>query len=178
MLYTLREECARDFEGTLRAVAAIGYEGVELFDLHGHEPAEVRALLDELGLDVAGRHAGLDALESDLPALAAELAHARHRPGRAQLDRPAGRRDADARAAVAPIAASRAARGRLGLRFGFHNHWGELERFDGGVTCSTLLRRCRPRALARARPRLGLGGRRRSGRAARARRAAAARSCT
>ena len=42
MLYTVREDCARDFEGTLRAVASLGYEGVELFDLHGHEAAEVR----------------------------------------------------------------------------------------------------------------------------------------
>ena len=40
----------RDFEGTLRAVAAIGYEGVEVFDLHGHPAGEVRGWLDELGL--------------------------------------------------------------------------------------------------------------------------------
>ena len=37
MLYTVRQDCARDFEGTLRAVASLGYEGVELFDLHGHD---------------------------------------------------------------------------------------------------------------------------------------------
>ena len=29
-LYTVRDACARDFEGTLRAVAEMGYEGVEL----------------------------------------------------------------------------------------------------------------------------------------------------
>ena len=38
MLYTVRDECARDLEGVLKSVAEIGYEGVELFDLHGHEP--------------------------------------------------------------------------------------------------------------------------------------------
>jgi sugar phosphate isomerase/epimerase len=46
MLYTVRAECAADFEGTLRAVAEMGYEGVELFDLHGHAPDVVRGWLD------------------------------------------------------------------------------------------------------------------------------------
>ena len=36
MLYSVRGECERDFRGTLREVAAMGYEGVELFGLHGH----------------------------------------------------------------------------------------------------------------------------------------------
>src|SRR5262249_45323208 len=67
MLYTVRDECARDFEGTLRAVAELGYEGVELFDLHGHDPAELRGWLDELGLPVCGRHASLEAIEARLP---------------------------------------------------------------------------------------------------------------
>ena len=65
MLYTIRDECARDLPGSLRTVAELGYDGVELFDLHGHEPATVRAWLDELGLAVAARHAGLEALEND-----------------------------------------------------------------------------------------------------------------
>ena len=66
MLYTVREDCARDFEGTLRAVASLGYEGVELFDLHGHDAAAVRGWLDELGLVACGRHAALDALDPAL----------------------------------------------------------------------------------------------------------------
>src|SRR5438874_1916261 len=73
MLYTVRDDCARDLEGTLRAVAALGYEGVELYSLHGHEPEVVRRRLDELGLPVAGRHSSLDELENGLPALALEL---------------------------------------------------------------------------------------------------------
>ena len=35
MLYTLRDECARDLEGTLRAVGEIGYAGVELHSCTG-----------------------------------------------------------------------------------------------------------------------------------------------
>src|SRR5262249_47266142 len=80
MLYSVREDCDRDLEGTLREVAAMGYEGVELYDLHGHAPEQVRSWLDELGLAVCGRHISLAALEGGLPALAAEsltLGHTR-----------------------------------------------------------------------------------------------------
>ncbi|MDX6484913.1 MAG: hypothetical protein QOF43_66, partial [Gaiellaceae bacterium] len=73
MLYTVREECEQDLERVLREVAEIGFDGVELYDLHGHEPEQVRAWLDAFGLVAAGRHAGLDALETQLPALAHEL---------------------------------------------------------------------------------------------------------
>ena len=72
MLWTVRRECAAAFEPTLREVAKIGYEGVELFDLHGHEPDEVAGWLADMGLVACGRHASLDAVETQLPALAAE----------------------------------------------------------------------------------------------------------
>jgi sugar phosphate isomerase/epimerase len=72
MLYSVREACARDLEGTLRAVAAIGYDGVEVFDLHGHGAAEVAGWLDELGLVACARHSQLGPIEDELPALVAE----------------------------------------------------------------------------------------------------------
>ena len=138
MLYTLREECAADFEGTLRAVAEIGYEGVELFDLHGLAAAEARSLLDELELEVAGRHAGLDAIRTDLPELAAELAVlGSDRLILSWIDPPES--DADARAAVATIREAARLTDAVGLRFGFHNHWAELERFEGGSVLDSLL---------------------------------------
>ena len=49
MLWTVRGECAGAFEPTLREVAEMGYEGVELFDLHGHEPDEVASWLADTG---------------------------------------------------------------------------------------------------------------------------------
>ena len=138
MLYTVRDECARDLEGTLRAVAALGYEGVELFSLHGHEPGAVRRWLDELGLPVAGRHASLDALESGLPTLAGELrVFGCDRIALSWIDPPATREEAlTARDRIGGVA-ERAR--ELGLRLGFHNHWGELAALDGGGTLLDLL---------------------------------------
>jgi sugar phosphate isomerase/epimerase len=138
MLYTVREECARDLQGVLRRVAAIGYDGVELHDLYGHDASTVRSWLDELGLVAVGRHAGLDALESDLPALAAELrVLGTDRVALAWIDPPGT--IAEARAVVERIAAIAVNARDLDLQFGFHNHWGELAPLEDGVTTLDLL---------------------------------------
>jgi sugar phosphate isomerase/epimerase len=138
MLYTVRDDCARDLAGTLRAVAGLGYEGVELFDLHGHEPEVVRGWLDDLGLPVAGRHASLDALENGLPELAAELrVLGCDRLALSWIDPPSTREEAVA--TVERIAAVARRVCEAGLRFGFHNHWGELAPLGGGGTFLDLL---------------------------------------
>ena len=77
MLYSVRDACAADLEGTLREVAALGYQGVEIFDLHGHSPATVAGWLDELDLVAIARHSRLEDIESRLPELAAEARDAR-----------------------------------------------------------------------------------------------------
>src|SRR5665647_524489 len=49
-LYTLREEAAKDFVGTLRKVAEIGYEGVEFAGYGGLTADQLKELLEELKL--------------------------------------------------------------------------------------------------------------------------------
>jgi sugar phosphate isomerase/epimerase len=130
MLYSVRRACAEDFEGTLRAVAAMGYTGVELFDLHGHDVAEVRGWLDELGLVVCGLHAPLTAVEDDLPGHAATArALGTDRLVISWVDEPTTAAEAaDIERRLGLVAA---AAGAQGVRLGFHNHWGELRSFDG-----------------------------------------------
>lgn len=65
-MFTLREEADKDFEGTLRKVAEIGYNGVEFAGYGGLPVEKVRALLDELGLKAASSHVGLDELKNNL----------------------------------------------------------------------------------------------------------------
>src|SRR4029079_14710886 len=64
-LYAVREECAKDFPGTLSAVAEMGYTGVELAGAYGRTAAELRALAAERGLKFAGTHTQLSALLGD-----------------------------------------------------------------------------------------------------------------
>jgi sugar phosphate isomerase/epimerase len=131
MLYTVRAESARDLEGTLHAVAGMGYEGVELFDLHGHEPPRIRRWLDDVGLLAAGRHVSLEAIESQLSRLAAEAeALGTRRIVLGWVEPPASAAEAEVLADRIASAAGEAA--ALGLELGFHNHDGELRALDDG----------------------------------------------
>jgi sugar phosphate isomerase/epimerase len=59
-MYTLRNETAQDFLGTLAKVAALGYEGVEFAGYGGFDAATLRSELDRLGLVCLGSHVSLD----------------------------------------------------------------------------------------------------------------------
>jgi sugar phosphate isomerase/epimerase len=59
-LYTVRSLLARDFDGTLAALARIGFREVEGSDLYGRSPAEVRRRFDALGLQAPAWHCLLD----------------------------------------------------------------------------------------------------------------------
>ena len=64
-LYSIRHDCERDLPGTLKAVAEMGYEGVEFAGYYGRSAAELRAMLDDLGLAVAGTHIRIETLMGD-----------------------------------------------------------------------------------------------------------------
>ncbi|RJS76840.1 sugar phosphate isomerase/epimerase [Candidatus Bathyarchaeota archaeon] len=64
-LYSIHEDCARDLPGTLKAVADMGYDGVEFAGYYGRTAQELKKILDDLGLKVAGTHIRLDALLGD-----------------------------------------------------------------------------------------------------------------
>lgn len=66
-LYSVRDDMAADFEGTLRKVRELGYDGVEFAGLHGRQPAEVRRLLAENGLAAVSAHVPIDELAADIP---------------------------------------------------------------------------------------------------------------
>jgi sugar phosphate isomerase/epimerase len=64
-LYSVRDDCAKDFPSVLKAVAKMGYEGVDFAGYYGYEAKDIRKMLDDLGLKVAGAHIGLDTLLGD-----------------------------------------------------------------------------------------------------------------
>jgi sugar phosphate isomerase/epimerase len=65
-LYTVRDEMAKDFQGTVRKVAQMGYAGVELAGTGGLSAEEMKELLTETRLKVAGSHVGLGPFETEL----------------------------------------------------------------------------------------------------------------
>jgi len=65
-VYSVREEAAADFDGTMERLAGMGYEGVELAGLYGMAPEEVRACLDRHGLKAVSAHVPCEEFEQDL----------------------------------------------------------------------------------------------------------------
>src|SRR4051794_8558480 len=59
LIYAVLADWKKDFDGTLKAVAKMGYEGVELTQYESWTPArakEVRSLLDSIKLKVLATH--------------------------------------------------------------------------------------------------------------------------
>src|SRR6266852_1321802 len=144
-MYTLRNETARDFAGTLREVAKIGYAGVDFAGTDGLSAAELRRLLSDLNLQVAGSHTGLDALEGDLNAaldftqeIGSEFVVCAYLPEER-------RRSADDYRALAEVLnRAGAACKQRGLQLCYHNHAFEFQRFDGQYALDILYRATDP----------------------------------
>lgn len=66
-LYSIRDFCGKDFDQSLEAVAAMGFDGVEFAGYHkyGNDAAALRKKLDDLGLKVAATHIGTGTLVGD-----------------------------------------------------------------------------------------------------------------
>jgi sugar phosphate isomerase/epimerase len=66
-LYSVRGDCAKDFDAALEQVAAMGFEGVEFagyYNYAGKGP-ELRKRLDALKIKAEGTHVSLDTLQGD-----------------------------------------------------------------------------------------------------------------
>ncbi len=66
-LYSVRDVLSKDFEGTLKQVADMGFEGVEFagYGKFGKDPEGLRKLLDSLKLQAAGTHIGAGSFAGD-----------------------------------------------------------------------------------------------------------------
>ena len=62
-LYSVRTECEKDLVGTIRAVAKMGYQGVEFAGYYGRDAKTLRTLLSDYGLKCCGTHIGLNTLQ-------------------------------------------------------------------------------------------------------------------
>lgn len=67
-LYTVRQETARDFLGTIEKVGRMGYQGVEFAGYFGTSARELKKTLDSAGLEAAGTTLQWAVLENGLEA--------------------------------------------------------------------------------------------------------------
>lgn len=141
--YTIREALAKDYAGALRQVAAIGYKAIELgFPPAGMTNAEQKALLDSLGLQVIGMHAGFDTLDLDVERIAAYLDDVEGKRYVAISLRFASRTEVLEKARrMNELGADFK---RRNISFLYHNHDWEFTRFDGEYALDILLRETDP----------------------------------
>lgn len=64
-LYSVRDDCAKDLAGVLKAIGKMGYAGVEFAGYYGKSAEELKKMLDDAGLVCCGTHTGLDTLTGD-----------------------------------------------------------------------------------------------------------------
>ena len=145
-LYTLRDQIAQDFIGTVNQVAQIGYAGVEMAGYGNLKTAaEAKRALDDVGLKIVGTHVGIEALEKDINRVFDEQ-HALNSPTVIIPWMPEERR-ADAagwkRAAqsLSPIGAKCRERG---LELCYHHHSFEFQKFNGKTGMDILLENAEP----------------------------------
>lgn len=131
-MYTLRDLAAEDFPGTLRKAAQIGYAGVELAGTGGLDAGELKKLLDDLGLSVAGSHVGIDQLQSNLPeVLRYNLALGNKYVVCPYLPEDLRKSAEDYRALAATLNQIGRRCKAEGLQLCYHNHAFEFQTFDG-----------------------------------------------
>ncbi len=140
-LYTVRESLSADFVGTLKTIAAIGYQGVEGAGNLGKMPArELATILSDLGLKMVSGHVSLDAMRSGL---GREIeAYSTLGAGYLGLAWMAEheRRDAAAYRALAGELEGAARKcAAAGIGFFHHNHDFEFQTFDGQYGLDILM---------------------------------------
>jgi sugar phosphate isomerase/epimerase len=144
-LYTVRDEMAKDFDGTLARVAALGYKEVEFAGYFNRSPKDVRAVLDRHGLTSPATHVDLKTLRENLPQVIETAGIAGHQFVVLPWLDDAARQQPDVWKRVADtLNAAAAAGSKSSVQFAYHNHHFEFAPADGKLPYDVLLDSCDP----------------------------------
>ena len=131
-LYSVRDAMAEDFEGTIKKVKEMGYDGVEFAGLFGKSAKEIKAICDENGLVPISAHVSIDDIMVDpekvigdyaeigCKFIAIPYAPEDRRPGAPLFDDT-----------IAKIREYSAIAKKVGITMLYHNHDFEFKKIDG-----------------------------------------------
>lgn len=155
-LYSVREELPKDYEGTLRKVAALGYREVEAAGFYGHSAGDVKQAMTKAGLRCVSAHYPWDQLSTKLDSiidfhkqLGAEYiicAYPGHKPGAGAGSGHDFTLD-DWHWNAEQFNRVGATVKKAGLRFGYHNHTPEFVKASGALPYDELLRLTDPKLV-------------------------------
>ena len=135
-LYSVRDVAGKDFDGALKQVAEMGFEGVEFagYGKYAKDPEGLRKLLDDLKLKAAGTHIGAgsfvgDALKKTIDFHKIIGCHFLIVPGDGRYTDPEKSKEyAEFMNKTAEALKAE------GLSTGHHNHTGEFKKTEGDKT--------------------------------------------
>ena len=140
-MWVVRKEAKDNLAGVLKSLADLGFQGVEFADDYfGHSIKDIRKMLDDNGLRVAGNHINLEHMLGDRLEETVELHEtlgARNLIIRSLRREQYSSRDAIMRLAwqMNEIAESLEP---YGMRVGFHNHAEIFEKYNGEMAWNIL----------------------------------------
>jgi sugar phosphate isomerase/epimerase len=141
--YTVRDALAKDYVGTLEKIAEIGYQGIELGrPPEGMTVAQQKILLDRIGLQVVGTHAGFDTLDFDPDAITDYLEEVNGGKYVAISLRFESKDDVLTKAKKMNEIGEQFH--KRGVQFLYHNHDWEFVKFDGEYILDIILRETNP----------------------------------
>jgi sugar phosphate isomerase/epimerase len=138
-LYTLRDLMERDVAATLALVAKTGYREVEFAGYFDHSPAQLRGMLDDVGLAAPSTHIGADQFAEDAARVIDLAAEMGHRYVVVPWLDEAQRSLDDYRRHSENFNRWAAACAGAGLQFAYHNHDFEFIETDGEIPYDLLL---------------------------------------
>jgi sugar phosphate isomerase/epimerase len=148
ILYTVRDEMAKDPDKTLKAVADLGYNWIEAANytngmFYNMKPSVFRGKVEHLGMKLLSTHSGVD--PSNIEKAAADAAEAGMKylilpslPGNWNRSTEGYMEAAD----FFNLAGNKCK--AAGIRFGFHNHWREFRKRGQTIPYDILLNNTDP----------------------------------
>jgi sugar phosphate isomerase/epimerase len=133
-LFTLREECKADFPKVLRQMKEMGWAGVQMAGYHGYDPAELAALITELGMQTAGLHIGFNDLIGNLEQAVRDAELFQTKDLVCSSPPPDKRDEEGYRMIKRALNEAAAAVQEKGLRLSYHNHAFEFDVTVDGIS--------------------------------------------
>ena len=161
-LYSVRDLLPKDYEGTLAALAKIGFRQAETAGFFGHSAKEVKAAMKQAGLRCVGAHYALDKLKPSVEETTAFCHEADIQyvvcsspmlqdPSRVKSTDPFVRMKAmtldDWKWSAEQFNQVAAKVNAAGLRFAYHNHYPEFHELDGKRPYDVLLESTDPKLV-------------------------------
>lgn len=155
-VWTIKDQLIKDFPGTLKMMAGLGYESVEMCSPPGYESsgfgplmkmkaAEMKKIVEDCGLKLESTHYGMGELRNNL----SERIDFALESGQKQMIcssfwLPKGASMSDWQKACDELNEIGAKTKKAGIQTGFHNHHMEFEKIDNVLIYDELMNRFDP----------------------------------